>query len=251
MEDFKAVVSAPFKKNLSTSLSEKDFEFSLAFDLKWFSPKAALKVKDKALETGLLLLKNGTLVPGFNVGDVRIPHRFRPGEAFLEELESLNSSDSSEISSLKNSHEPAISEPAPQKPEIRKLGIQKPATPEKEVKEQETPEKEVKEQKTSEKAVKEQGTSEKAVKEQINQKKTAKGQITEDISFEQVLEFISADTGVNKQVLVSEINSMQDRLSYLVDIRVVALIISRKFGCDTVGIFKKVSGAVLGFSDYT
>jgi hypothetical protein len=196
MEEFKAVVSAPFKKNLSTSLSEKDFEFSLAFDLKWFSPKAASKVKDKALEAGLLLLKNRALVPGFDVGTVRIPQRFRPEEAFLEELESQKIS---EIPFLKNSQEKAT-----QKPETQK----------------------------------------KVVKE-------SKEPATQDISFEQVLEFISADTGVNKQVLVSEINSMQDRLSYLVDIRVVALIIAQRFGCDTTGIFKKVSGAVLGFSDYT
>ena len=46
MEELKHVVSAPFKKNLAVSLSEKDFEFSLAFDLKWFSPKIASEVKD-------------------------------------------------------------------------------------------------------------------------------------------------------------------------------------------------------------
>ncbi|MCO5384242.1 MAG: DUF2240 family protein [Methanosarcina barkeri] len=60
------------------------------------------------------------------------------------------------------------------------------------------------------------------------------------------MEFISADTGVNRQRLVSEINSMQDRLSYLVDIRIVALVVARKFGCDIEAIFGKVAKSVLG-----
>jgi hypothetical protein len=170
MEELKRVVSVPFKKNLAVSLSVKDFEFSLAFDLKWFSPKIASKVKDRALEAGLLSLKAGVLVPGFDVESVRLPHAFKPAENFLEGQENSGKKPSS---------------------------------------------------------------------------------LREEISFEKILEFISADTGVNRQRLVSEINSMQDRLSYLVDIRVVALIVAKKFGCDIEAIFGKVSMSVLGFSDYT
>jgi hypothetical protein len=87
MEELKHVVSVPFKKNLATSLSVKDFEFSLAFDLKWFSPKTASIVKDRALEKGLLSLKNGILVPGFDIESVRLPHAFKPSENFLENPE--------------------------------------------------------------------------------------------------------------------------------------------------------------------
>jgi hypothetical protein len=171
MEELKHVVSAPFKKNLAASLSEKDFEFSLAFDLKWFSPKTASEVKARALEAGLLSLKDGVIVPCFDVESVRLPHAFKPPENFLE---------------LKN----------------------------------------------------------------ISEKSGNSGRHKEEISFEQILDFISADTGINKQRLVSEINSMQDRLSYLVDIRIVALIVAKKFGCRIEGVFDKVSRAVLGFSDY-
>jgi hypothetical protein len=166
MEELKRVVSVPFKKTLSTSLSEKDFEYSLAFDLKWFSPKIASKVKEKALEEGLLSLKAGALVPCFNVESIRLPHAFKPSENFLENQKSS-------------------------------------------------------ERKTS---------------------------VKEEISFEQVLEFISADCGMNRQKLVSEINSMQDRLSYLVDIRIVALIVAKKFGCNIEAIFGKVARSVIGFS---
>jgi hypothetical protein len=173
MEELKMIVSTPFKKNLANSLSEKDFEFSLAFDLKWFSPKIALKVKDRALEVGLLSLKNGALIPSFNVESIRLPHAFKPSENFLEKQESSEKKDNAEGKS---------------------------------------------------------------------------SPLKEEISFEQVLEFISADTGVNRQKLVSEINSMQERLLYLVDIRIVALFVARKFGCDIDAIFGKVSRSVLGIS---
>jgi hypothetical protein len=166
MEELKRVVSVPFKKTLAASLSEKDFEYSLAFDLKWFSPKTASKVKEKALEAGILTLKAGVLVPCFDVESIRLPHAFKPTEDFLEKQKSSGE----------------------------------------------------------------------------------KASVKEEISFEQVLEFISADTGVNRQKLVSEINSMQDRLSYLVDIRVVALIVAKKFGCNIEAIFGKVSKSVLGIS---
>lgn len=167
MEEFKIVVSIPFKKNLAVSLSEKDFEFSLAFDLKWFSPKIASKVKDRALEVGLLTLKDGALIPAFDVESIRFPHAFKPSENFLESHENPGEKSSSP---------------------------------------------------------------------------------REEISFEQILEFISADTGVNRQKLVSEINSMQERLVYLVDIRIVALFVARKLGCDIDAIFGKVSRSVLGVS---
>lgn len=169
MEELKNVVSAPFKKNLAPSLTEKDFEFSLAFDLKWFSPKTASEVKARALEAGLLSLKDGVIMPCFDIDSVRLPHAFKPPENFLDLKE-------------------------------------KPGKP-----------------------------------GNVSRHK-------EEISFEQILDFISADTGTNKQRLVSDINSMQDQLSYLVDIRVVALIVAKKFGCNIERIFDKVSRAVLGFS---
>ncbi|MCO5384241.1 MAG: DUF2240 family protein [Methanosarcina barkeri] len=55
--------------------------------MKWFSPKTASKVKERALEVGLLSLKNGALIPGFDVDSVRLPHAFKPSENFLESQE--------------------------------------------------------------------------------------------------------------------------------------------------------------------
>ena len=84
MEELRLVVSIPFKKNNAIFLSEKDFEFTLAFDLKWFSPKIASKVKCCALEVGLLSLNKGVLTPAFDVEDIRLPNTFKPSENFLE-----------------------------------------------------------------------------------------------------------------------------------------------------------------------
>jgi hypothetical protein len=167
MEELRLVVSIPFKKNNAISLSEKDFEFTLAFDLKWFSPKIASKIKYRALEVGLLSLNKGALTPAFDVEGIRLPNTFKPSENFLESQDNSGGN------------------LAP---------------------------------------------------------------IKEDISFEQVLEFIAKNTGVNRQKLVSEINSMQERLSYLVDIRIVALFMARKFECDIEAIFEKVSMSVLNIS---
>jgi hypothetical protein len=167
MEELRLVVSIPFKKNNAIFLSEKDFEFTLAFDLKWFSPKIASKVKYRALEVGLLSLNKGALTPAFDVEGIRPPNTFKPSENFLESQDNSGGN------------------LAP---------------------------------------------------------------IKEDISFEQVLEFIAKNTGINRQKLVSEINSMQERLSYLVDIRIVALFMARKFECDIEAIFEKVSRSVLNIS---
>jgi len=167
MEELKLIVSTPFKKNNTIFLSEKDFEFTLAFDLQWFSPKIASKVKCHAIEVGLLFHNKDALTPTFDVEGIRIPNTFKPSENFLEKQENS--------------------------------GVELPP-------------------------------------------------IKKDISFEQVLEFITENTGVKRQKLVSEINSMQERLFYLVDIRIVALFMARKFECDIEEIFEKVSRSVLNIS---
>jgi len=113
----------------------------------------------------LLSIKDGLLVPEFDLDSIRLPHAFKPSEDFLENKESA----------AKKTH------------------------------------------------------------------------VEKEISFEQILEFISADRGISKQRLASEINAMQDKLFYLVDIRVVALIVAKKLGCNIEPLFDRVSISVLGF----
>ncbi|MDD3041444.1 MAG: DUF2240 family protein [Methanosarcinaceae archaeon] len=173
MEELKRVVSAPFKKNLVSSLSGKDFELSLAFDFKWFSPRVASKVRERGLAAGFLNLEGELLVPAFDLDGTRLPQAFRPSEGFEGGLERPLPGDSGNADPLSEASAGAI-------------------------------------------------------------------------SVENIINFIAGNAGLNKQAVVSEINSMQDRLSYLVDIRIVALIVAGKMGCSVEDLHGRVSEAVFG-----
>jgi len=85
MDELKLVVATPFKKKATSSLSIKDFEFALSFDLKWMAPDLASKVRDKAISSRLLRLEGDRLIPSFAVDKIEIPHGFRPsGNVFAE-----------------------------------------------------------------------------------------------------------------------------------------------------------------------
>lgn len=84
-EELKMVVATPFKKKAATSLSIKDFEFTLSFDLKWMAPPLASKVRDKAIASGLLRFEENKLVPSFETAQVEIPNGFKPSPGLLTE----------------------------------------------------------------------------------------------------------------------------------------------------------------------
>ncbi|MDD2439140.1 MAG: DUF2240 family protein [Methanosarcinaceae archaeon] len=174
MEELKRVVSAPFKRNLVSSLSGKDFELSLAFDFKWFSPRVASKVRENGLAAGLLKLEGDLLIPEFDLDSTRLPQAFRPSEEFERALEGWDAGFSKE--------------------------------------------------------------------------KVVSGFFEGDLSFENLLNFIAGRAGLNKQTVVSEINILQERLSYLVDIRIVALLVAKKLGCGSEELYFRVSEAVFGTS---
>ena len=78
VDELTLVVAAPFKKNAVPSLSMRDFEFALSFDLKWMSPDEASKVRDLAIKSRLLTLVDGMLKPIFDLDTTDIPHGFKP-----------------------------------------------------------------------------------------------------------------------------------------------------------------------------
>ena len=78
VDELTLVVAAPFKKNAVSSLSMRDFEFALSFDLKWMSPDEASKVRDLAIKSRLLTLVDGMLKPVFDLDTTDIPHGFKP-----------------------------------------------------------------------------------------------------------------------------------------------------------------------------
>ena len=79
------VVAAPFKKNATSSLSMRDFEFALSFDFKWMSPDEASKVRDLAIKSRLLTLDDGALKPVFNLNVTDMPHGFKPDVDLFKE----------------------------------------------------------------------------------------------------------------------------------------------------------------------
>ena len=79
------VLAAPFKKNATSSLSMRDFEFALSFDFKWMSPDEASKVRDLGIKSRLLTLDGGALKPVFDLDDVDMPHGFKPDVDLFKE----------------------------------------------------------------------------------------------------------------------------------------------------------------------
>ncbi|SET04519.1 hypothetical protein SAMN04488587_2063 [Methanococcoides vulcani] len=85
MDELSLVVASPFKKNATSSLSIKDFEFALSFDLKWMSPAQASKVRDQAIMSSILKFENGELVLNMDADAVDIPAGFKPSEDLFRE----------------------------------------------------------------------------------------------------------------------------------------------------------------------
>ena len=89
MDELAFAVAGPFKKNSASSLSIKDFDFSLSFDLKWMSPDEASKLRERAIRSKLLLIEDGMLRPDFNIDAVDIPHGFKPSPALFKDVSAL------------------------------------------------------------------------------------------------------------------------------------------------------------------
>lgn len=85
MDELMLVAATPFKRSNKHSLSIKDFEFFLSFDLKWMAPDLASRYRDRAIGAQLLRLEGSELVPAFDINKVEIPHGFKPDLSMLEE----------------------------------------------------------------------------------------------------------------------------------------------------------------------
>ena len=85
MDELSLVVASPFKKNATSSLSIKDFEFSLSFDLKWMSPAQASKVRDQGIMSGILKFEEGELVLNLDTSSFDIPAGFKPSPDLFRE----------------------------------------------------------------------------------------------------------------------------------------------------------------------
>lgn len=83
MDELMLVAATPFKRNNKSSLSIKDFEFVLSFDMKWMAPDAASKIRDKAIGAQLLRFEGSELIPAFDISKIEIPHGFKPSASLF------------------------------------------------------------------------------------------------------------------------------------------------------------------------
>ncbi len=85
MDELSLAVALPFKKNSTNSLSIKDFEFTLSFDLRWMSPEQASRLRDRAIMASLLGIEGGNLVFKKDLDSIEVPADFKPsGDIFLQ-----------------------------------------------------------------------------------------------------------------------------------------------------------------------
>ncbi|WMW23372.1 DUF2240 family protein [Methanolobus mangrovi] len=89
MDELMLVAATPFKRNNKNSLSIKDFEFVLSFDLKWMAPDVASKVRDRAIGAHLLKFSGAELVPNFDMSKIEIPHGFKPSGSIFKERSTI------------------------------------------------------------------------------------------------------------------------------------------------------------------
>ncbi|WP_440952583.1 DUF2240 family protein [Methanococcoides sp. FTZ1] len=89
MDELSLVVISPFKKNGTSALSIKDFEFALSFDLKWMSPAQASKVRDQAIMSSLLKIDGGMLVLNMDADPIDVPAGFKPSADLFREKGNL------------------------------------------------------------------------------------------------------------------------------------------------------------------
>jgi len=84
MDELVYVVAAPFKRSGAASISVRDFDFSLSFDLKWISPQQASALRELATGSGLLSEEAGLLSPTFDPSTITIPRDFHPSGDLLK-----------------------------------------------------------------------------------------------------------------------------------------------------------------------
>jgi len=87
VEDLKRTIAVLFRRKGKGSITEKEFVFSASIDLRWFSPKAAQRLLDIALQLNLISRRNGELIPNFNIEDIHVPLEFKPTEDILDTQE--------------------------------------------------------------------------------------------------------------------------------------------------------------------
>lgn len=78
MSDLQRALAFCYRRKGVDAMPGADLRMLLAYDLRWFAPEDAKRVVQRAVASGLLVERDGTLSPSFDVQAVQIPMNFRP-----------------------------------------------------------------------------------------------------------------------------------------------------------------------------
>jgi len=68
-----------------SSVKEEDFIYTQSVDLEWFTSEEARKLKDRAMNSGLIKVDDGLIEADFDYDEIDIPIGFEPSKDILEE----------------------------------------------------------------------------------------------------------------------------------------------------------------------
>ena len=76
-------IAAPFYHAAKTMMSKNELIYYYAFDRKWMDRESVDLLLRRALDTGILLIKDDMFVPAFDIMSVSVPIGFRPSSSML------------------------------------------------------------------------------------------------------------------------------------------------------------------------
>jgi hypothetical protein len=89
----KIIIAFLFKRSGKKEINQSEFYLTLSMDLKWFTPKKAKDFVMLSLKNNILLKKEDTLKPNFDINNINIPLGFVPSQdVFYEQKDETNKS---------------------------------------------------------------------------------------------------------------------------------------------------------------
>lgn len=82
-DELRTAVAAVFRQKGRGRLPEKEFVYHVSMRLRWFEPEDAQRLLQSGLDAGLLVMKDGEVVPAFDPVSVEVPMDFVPTSGVL------------------------------------------------------------------------------------------------------------------------------------------------------------------------
>jgi hypothetical protein len=79
MDELKKAIAFVFRTRGGGQMLESAFRDIVSFNLRWFSPDEAKRMVAMALEANIISMKDGMLIPNFDVSATELPLAYKPG----------------------------------------------------------------------------------------------------------------------------------------------------------------------------